>query len=488
MRVRFLFSFLLLLVSVCSFAQFPMDKKLKQAHELIFTLKFDSAETILNSYEKDHPNQQTTSYLRFNLFFLRHFVDEDEAAFTKDKRKMLDWLEVVKDGDESSPYYHLYVGEMKFEMAALELKFGRMFSGAQYALGALSSMEDGQEEYPDFVPLKVGAGVLNVAIGSVPDNYRFLTSMLGYSGDLELGLQLLRESTQVSEQPQWSYLKTKNVFVYVYVAQQLNPNVKLSVKSYGLDPHTNPLLAYLESRLLQKEGDMDELIDMLLDVRAIPGVHDFPYLVYTLGRAKLTRGDEDANLHLLSYLQMNKGVNYNKSTLRFLSWYYRLRGQNARMELYRSRVLEEGTASVGADLEALRECEVEPIALELLKARLAFDSGQHQKVLRMLKGKESQICRTQNDHMEFHYRLGRSYEQLEDVKNAITSLTNAIKYTIEPITVNRVYSELHLALLYEQTKEYDKAREHYENVLEFDDYPWYEGTQQKAKAGLERLD
>lgn len=488
MRLRTLYSLLLTLLSVSLFAQFPMDSKLKQAHELIFSLKFDSAQTILSAYEKEHPDQQTTAYLKFNILFLRHFVDEDEAAFIQDKRKMIAWLDEVKDGDKTSPYYHWYVGEMKFELAALEIKFGRSFSGAQYALGALSSLEDGGEEHPDFPPLKMGTGLLNVAIGSVPENYKFLASMLGYSGDLGLGLDLLREATQISEQPKWKYLKTKSVFVYLYVIQQLDPNERQSVKSYGLDPHTNPLLAFLESKMLQKEGDMDELIDMLLDTRAIPGTHEFPYMEYTLGRAKLTRGDEDANLYFLTYLQTNKGVNYIKSTLRYLSWYYRLRGQSARANLYRSRVLEEGKSGVGADLEALRECETEPVALELLKARLAFDLGEYQSVLTLLKGKESSICKNQNDHMEFHYRLGRSYEALKDYRNAITSLNKAIQYTVSPVTVNRVYSELHLALLYERANNKEKARHHFENVLEFDDYPWYEGTQQKAKAGLERLE
>lgn len=468
--------------------QFPMTPELKEAHGQIYSLRFNEAVIAIRSFEASHEEQQTTAYLRFCLLFLKHFVDEDGEVYEQDRRRMEGYLDQVEEGPDDDPHYYLYLGEMNLQMAALEAKFGHTWGAGQYALSGLSALEDGQEEFPDFKPMLAGMGVLNVAIGSLPSNYRFAASILGYSGEVERGIRYIRQAMDVSRNDEeYAYLHDKHVFLYAYILQQLEPDEISSLRSLGADPAQNPLLAFLESKMLQSEGKVDEVIDLLERVKRLPGRYEFPYLDYQLGRAKLCRGDIDANVPLMNYLRRNKGENYNKSTQRYLSWYYRLRGDMTRSNLYRDMAAQPGKTFVGADLEAFRECSTPLLSIDLLKARLAFDAGNHAQALSFLDAGSSEICSRDEEYLEYYYRKGRIYQAMGKSVQALAEFRQTLRYNPDPTAFARVNSELQMAMLYE-SKDPEAARRHYSNVLKFEDYPWYEGCQQTAKAGLERLE
>lgn len=464
-----------------------MPEELKLAHEEIFSLRLSKAVHRIEAYEAKHPNQLTTSYMRFNESFLRLFISEDEFEYDKHKPDLEKWLEKVKDGNENDPYYYLFSGEMHFELSALETKFDNNFGAANHALKGLNLLKEGQEKFPDFEPLFIGTGVLNVALGSLPDNYKFMASFLGYSGDIQKGMRLLKEGVELTEKPQWKYMRTKAVFIYMYIKQQLYGEQE-SVEKYGLDASDNPILAFLETKTLQSFGRNEELINLLTKVKSDPETSKIPYFDYLLGRAKLYRGDADAHFFLLSFLQENKSSNYKKSTLRYLSWYYRLKGNDVMALMYRQRACLEGTVTVGADAEALQECQMELLPLFLLRARVLYDSGKLLEAERELIGQANSLGQSPVQRLEYHYRLGRVYQSIGRFNSAMSEFALAAKFNQTPTLFARVNAELQWAIVLEAQGEKQLALSHYLKVLEFSDYPWYEGTQQKAKAAIQRLE
>lgn len=488
MRRNSLLLFTLLFLSFFSKGQYTVSNELKLAHGDIFSLDFSSAATRINSFARNHPDDITIPYLRFTHLFVLHFVDENQEAFEADLSRMRDLIDEVADGDKSNPHYYLYAGEMNLELAALRAKYKNYWSAAQYGHSGLNLLETGAEKFPDFEPLLSGKGLLNVVFGSIPENYRSLAAFFGYEGDIELGMEYLKRSLELClEKPEMAYLTEKNAFMYCYVQQQLYPDEVRSMEHYGVNPKSSPLLAFVEAKILSIQGENDKLIDLLSDVVAVEDRHSFPYLYYLLGRAKLARGDMDAYYPLYSYLTKNKGVFYIRSTHRYLYWHYSLAGNSTKAELHRKIAAEDGRVYVGADLEAQRECNSGSVSLPLLRARLAFDNGDYSQALQHLKAESGTICNTDLQFLEYHYRKGRCYQELGEERDAIASFRQAIKYHPSPMMFNRVNAELNLAYLLEKTNP-QEAKLHYENVLDFEDYPWYDGSQQRAKTGLSRLE
>ncbi|NVK28179.1 MAG: hypothetical protein HWE14_09045 [Flavobacteriia bacterium] len=467
-------------------AQNESDVAFNAALDDIYKLSFSSAQVHIREMTSENAEDWRIPYLKFQISFLKHFVDEDEAAFNDDRNHMEDLIELVEDnGDKESPDFHLYLGEMNFQMAAIEAKFNHMWSAAGYGLDGISHLEDGQEEHPTYKPMFAGIGMLNVALGSIPDSYKSFATFLGYSGDMERGMRYLDRAIEASKSSEYEHLRAKHVFVYAYVKNALQPGEIKTLKDFQVDPSQNALLAFLEVKLLQSQGKNSEIIDVIEGVQALPNRYDFPYLDYLLGRAKLARGDDDANLILERYVRKNKGNNYLKSTYRYLNWYYRLKGANSLAESYRHKVLEEGSDFVGADKQALREMEAGDYDLKLIRARLAYDAGELTKALEYVPSGDV-VRYDYAELIEFYYRRGRVFQDLNQLSMAVQSFQKAAAIQSTPLTFERVNAELQLAYILEDINA-NAAIRHYQNVLEFKDYPWYEGTQQKAKAGLSRL-
>lgn len=480
---------ILLLLSLLTHAQLPLDTELQEIHKAIYRLQLSRAELDLARYEREHPNQQTTAYLRFTSSFLKHFVDEDVDAYERDRETMEAFIDLVESSDRvHNPYYYLYLGEMNLEMASMEIKFDHRWKALSYALDGLSYFEEGAEKFPNFTPLLMGQGVLNVGLGSIPDNMQFFASVLGFSGDLELGIRQLKKAAVQTETGAYHYLHEKHVLCYTYIRHQLYPDEPISVRDWSLNPGDNPLLAYVEAHIQHKAGNVDEVISVLGQALAVKGAHVFPYLYYLYGRAKLARMDADADVPLQRYLQLNRGVYYRRSTLRYLSWFEMLHGESSHSTNYRLRIATEGSTSKGADLDATTDANNHPQGWNrrLVQARLYFDAGDSEKALDILGPGYQHFCSSQADILEYHYRKGRVLQSLGRDLEAIESFEKAIEYTPSPMTHERVSAEMELAALLEPIRK-SQALTHYRAVLRYEGYPWYEGTQQRAKVAISRL-
>ncbi len=482
----FLISIFFIGLGFTSQAQPVYRTPFENAQRNMYQLKMDAVrENIQQMREKNEENWRI-AYIQNSVSFLEQFVNEDEERFDEERANFEKRIELVEEDGVVGPEYYLYLGEMNLHIAALEAKYGHFWSASGYAFSGLDKLKEGQRLYPNYEPMFAGMGMLNVAIGSVPDNYKWITSTLGFTGDIEAGFRYLTAAVEASDSREWAYLKHKHVFLYGYVTQQLFPEELTTIKELGVDPATNPLLAFLESKILINQGRIDELIELFDAVFQLEDRCDFPYLTYQYGRSKLARRDADAERYLLQFLEQNRGVNYVKSTLRYLHWSARLKGDSERSARYRSRALEEGATDVGADIQAQRELEEVLVPLELLEARLLFDSGQLQRALDKLTTIDPSNYAS-NYKAEYYYRKGKVYQSLDRNSEAIAAYRMAASINFDPPTHELVNAHLQLAILLEDSNPL-MARGFYREVLAFDDYPWYEGTQQKAKVGLSRLD
>ena len=80
------------------------------------------------------------------------------------------------------------------------LKFGHEFDAALNLRQAYLTIEEIRNKFPKFQAINKTSGLLEVIIGSVPQKYNWVLSLLNMEGSTKTGLDEL-EAVRLSEQP-----------------------------------------------------------------------------------------------------------------------------------------------------------------------------------------------------------------------------------------------------------------------------------------------
>ncbi len=79
------------------------------------------------------------------------------------------------------------IAQVNLHWAFASVKFGEYFTAGREIRRAFLLLEENQELHPDFLPDKVGLGIMHALIGTIPDNYRWIASLFSMNGSVELG-------------------------------------------------------------------------------------------------------------------------------------------------------------------------------------------------------------------------------------------------------------------------------------------------------------
>ena len=480
---------LLLIFAQPARASFEFNERMKQAHERLFELRFQESLHLIEQEKKEHPDNKVAPYIEAYVVFLQLFIREEKEAYKEKKSYFNDLIDAVKDGDEESPYYRVCLAELYLLRASVRAKFHQSFGAAFDAYRAYRLFKDNEEDFPTFMPQHIGLGFLHAAIGSIPDNYKGYAKFVGLEGDIQQGVRQLELAYQLTLlHPDYKYLRTKAALVLSFAKHQLQQEAQFDLTKLELDVQGSLLLSYLQARILMQQGRNNEAIETLEQRPVGAEYFSFYYLDYLLGKAKLSRMDEDAPVYLEKYLRHFKGQNYFKSAYRYLSWHYLLRDNREKYLYYREKVKTEGNTYVGADQEAEKEADEEPNVV-LLRARLLFDGGYYEKALDFLNSKDPDSTYTSpKEQITYYYRLGRIYQRLEDTVQATGSYREVIRLNEDRDSYFAANAALQMALMYEHTGNKEQAASFYKACLKYKNYAYYDGISQKAKAGLSRVE
>lgn len=482
MRAK-LFS-LLLLATLGLRAQFVLSPEINKAQDLIMDLRFEEAKVQLQKAAETNPKNGMIPCLQANMLFLQTFINGNPADYEAAVDSLVTLIERVEDNKEDdSPMCRYVLAEMHFELGATHMLFGSNWSSAWAVLDAFDYIKANRMAPADFLPQYMASGVLNVAMGSLPGKYKFLASIMGYSGDVEVGLKELKRATKVSGTPYASFRK-KSAFIYTYIYFFLRPEKTFNVWDVITGYEESPLLVYSQAKIYHERCENEPLIKLLSGrpkAKRVP----FYYLDYMLGKAKLNRLDPDADAPLLYFLSTYPGQNNVKAAKRYLSWHYYLRGNNKLSNQYKKESKAISQNIVGADKQADLDIN-RPYEIHLLKAQLYFDGGYYQRALDALAdGVEA--FELPNEKIEFYYRLGRIYQQTEEYQQAIQSYNRLFLYAESNNTYQAANAALQIALIYEKALKYEDAKIFFKKALGHSGFPFEDGIQQKAKAGINRI-
>lgn len=488
--------FLLFFLSLCGFSafgksHFTWTPNLKNAYKKVLALRFDEANSLIAKEKIQDSENLMVYHVENYVDFFRVYINEETAEFERLEANKNRRLDKIEDGDENSPYYLYLQATTRLHWAMARLKFEEYATAAFEVNKAFKLLTKNVEKFPDFMPNKKELGILHAAVGTIPDNYRWMVEMLSsLEGTFEQGKRELEEVIAYAQQHDFIY--EEEIYVlYSYLLLHLGNDADASwqiINTGHLNPKTSLMETFIMANIAMRTDRGDDAVAILKNRPSGAAYHPFYYLDYMLGLAKLQRLDSDADIYLKRYVNRFKGKNFIKDAYQKLAWHALLFNNQTEYQRYNNLVKSKGADVVGSDKSALKEAKAGEVPnTYLLKARLLFDGGHFQKAYDLLSTRCETDFTTKKTQLEHSYRMGRITHKLGQYRYAL----DFYQTTIDDGKNEGWYFACRAALerghIFEKQRKISEAKAAYSLCLSIKPDEHKTGLHQQAKAGLSRL-
>jgi hypothetical protein len=493
---KIVFVFCIAFLSLAAFAEANLDftNHVQNAKNAIYRLNIEQAEKYRALERSSNPDNLFLPYLdqcesTLDLLFGRAHVNN---TYTKFVRESAARIELLKKNRIKSKYWYYLLGEMEFQVAVVSAKKHADVNAAKHIRLALIYLQKNRDKYPDFYANTKTLAVIKEAIQSLPESYKKLVKVVGFDvsqlpSRIDLEKQVDSGSLHVLDS---SYAIEANYFLALMDLYLANDSDKAwqRINKITQDLHGDLLKTLLRVQFAIKCHKLGELGDY----NWYSPMHNGPYLkapimLYFEGVVSLSDLHYSGGFALYSKLggtALNRNASLN---LYYISY---LRGSD-NADIYLRSVLRKGKVLNEKERNAYKlakEYKRNAPPKNLLKSRLLFDGGYYQRALDSLGDSKEHNYSTLAQKLEYNYRKGRIYEELKNEKLAILFYLEVLKKSSTSKDYYASYAALHIAQIYEQKGQTNKAIKAYSETLDVCKGKEYQKTVElKAKAGLTRL-
>ncbi len=469
---------------------YHFNERCQSAYKLIMSLQMKEAIQLLEAEKKAAPQNLIPWFLDNYIDFFELFFNEDPAQYQLRLKHRTTRLQKMDMGSAANPYHAFTKAVINFQWAAIRIKFGDRWDAGWEMRRSYLLIKENLQKYPHFAPNQLYYGAMQVGVSTIPDGYKWLTSLLGMRGDMQNGIRSI-ESFLRSSLPDALLFREEGIFYYCYLQFHVLNNkagILKYIRDQDLDVEHNHLFNYLTTNLYLNNQQAAAAEATLLKRSAKPGYMSTPVWDLEMGYAKLYQLEPDAPVYLERFIKNFKGKFYVKDVLLKLSWWYYLQGDMPKARDYMARVLTSGSTETEADKQAQRTAQANEFPpAELLKARLYSDGGMHQQAIAVLQGLSSNNYQTTSDQLEFDYRLGRIYDDMGKDSLAIRHYDATITKGSNRKEYFAARAALQAGFIYEQRKDWQQAQKAFQKCLNMKGHDYKNSLDQRAKAGLVRI-
>jgi tetratricopeptide (TPR) repeat protein len=468
---------------------YDFNNSCRQAYQSILQLRLEEGSRLLEAEKKRDPNNLIPFFLDNYIDFFQLFFNEDAAQYARWKGRRDQRLEWMSEGPESSPFNLFTRSVIHFQWAAIQIKFGDNWDAAWDFRRSFIQSKDCAERFPGFSPSGMVSGAMEVVAGTIPDGYKWLSSLLGIKGTVSGGMHQL-EHFVAGDDLYAQLFRDEAIFYYLYLQfyiENKHGEVFDFIRQHQLDVRNNHLFTYLYANLRLNDQRSALAQQIIRGMNTAPGYMDMPVWDMELGYACLNHLEPDAAFYLGRFLQRFKGRFYVKDVLQKLSWCYYLKGEVIRADSCRLLVLQRGSEEADADRQAYKEARSGrwPNRV-LLKARLLSDGGYFAEALQVLNGSGAGNFSDPVEKCEFTYRLGRIYDGLGRDDEAIRAYEGAIGEGAHLREYYAARAALQAGYIYERRGDKARAIAYFQRCLDMKDHDYKNSLDQRAKAGIAR--
>ncbi|MHA6249279.1 tetratricopeptide repeat protein [Pontibacter sp. CAU 1760] len=470
-------------------ASYALPNQLAAAYRSVLQLKVADGRRQLRGTAFSDPTHQAEILLLENYAdFLEACVVQDQQQLGKliaQQERRLALLAALSPADA---WVHHAQAEVRLQLAVTNILFSNRLSAAWHLRKAFLQYQDNARRWPTFVPTRKNLGVLQVLIGSVPDQHQWFLSIVGLKGDVQEGMKNLRMAA-TSPNP----FQQEARLLLAVVGHTLTPHngsqfVDQAIELAKTEPE-NKLLHFAALHLLQKSNKGEAALTLYRSQLRSGGYLPFPYLHHLAGNLYLYQGDyQQALRENTLFLQQHKGKHYRKSAHYKLYITHLLADNKAQALRHYKLMRSTGIAETEEDKYAAGFEEVKTKeTLLLLKARMHSDGGYYQQALETLRGWNPNSTTPFATRVEYVYRLARVYHGLSDNEKARALYMNTLGMTANTAIYYAPHAALQLGYLALEAGKRTEARAYFNKALRFKGHAYKNSIDAKAKLALSTL-
>ncbi|RYC69948.1 tetratricopeptide repeat protein [Spirosoma sordidisoli] len=421
-------------------------------------------------------------------------TSDDDQLFATWSDREAERLDGLQSLDDTSPWQRVLQAEVRLHWAFIKLKFGKEMSASWDVIRAYKLLADNQKRFPDFLPTYKSLGTLHIMIGSVPESYSWVASLLGLRGTIQQGQQ---EISRAQRDPVFGLeARLIDLMVRAYVLRFTEADSQTLQQLIRANPD-NLLLHFFGATIEQKNGHSEQALTYLNARPTAASYQPIPVMDNILGDIYLQKGQYGtATRHFQRFLSTYRGRNFLKDSyykLFLCQWLANEPDASARPLLV--QVTRVGRQAVESDKAAQRLAEQylkrSPSAQQkvLMRARLAADGGYTDSALAYLRPYTEARFPALAEQIEYNYRLGRIYQRRNAPDTAAPYLSRALTLADSPAARQQnlsfgASSALQLGYIYQQKNDRTRARSFFEKALSFKRHEYKNSVDNKAKAAL----
>jgi tetratricopeptide (TPR) repeat protein len=465
---------------------FDWSANCARAYDCIIDLRMDSADIYLRQESLSNPLNLMPNLLESHRGFLTVYVSDDPVNYIHFASEQLERQRLLKTGPGKDPYTLFSQAECQLHLALLDLRFQDMIGAVKHLKRSANLHEKNLKSFPEFLPSAKSMAILQIILGSVPEQYQWGLSLLGLKGDLDLGVETL-DALCFTDFPFRREAVLTNAMLKLHVLDQ--PEQALTLLDNADLPSSSSLLEYyVYAHVSVYGGKAEKAHSILSRIPEGEAYLPFPFLHYLRGLSKLYQCDSDAIEDFYFFLNQTQGDSHIKAAWQKIAWaalinrdfdFYKIAMQGAE---------QHGKAQIPADQQALNEAKSkhrpDP---ELLAARLYFDGGLYKESLNILEQCSFSATEDPKDYVEWQYRMGRVFQAMDKPGESLGYLLTAIEAGWGDDAYYPYNAALQVAYLYEAEGHPEIAIAYYQKVLDSPDHEYKFSLDQKAKAALSRL-
>lgn len=460
--------------------QWTFDEKSQQAYELVLQLQTEEAFKLLPS-----PTTAQELYVTSLAEALELLITEDGEKYTayeENFNRRLDRKTKPTVADD------LFLqAEIRLHWTFIYLKFGHEFDAALNLRQAYLTLEEIRKRFPKYEAINKSRGLLNVILGSVPQKYNWVLSLLNMEGSTEEGMKLLREATSAGNPLAFEASLTEALIEGLLLQE---PSEGLSkVKTLLSKQPDQPLALLIGSGLAIKSAESETALQMLNTLESARVGIPLAFMYSMKGEVYLHKAEYLNSITAYRwFINQYRGQNGVKDAHYKIGLCYWLNGNKndayAAFELAKSA----GKEASEADRYAARSLADKQLPhIQLTKARYAMDGGYYSIAREILSSIDSADLKTDRDRVEFPYRYARLEHQEDNFNDAIRLYDETIRINGNGNWYFAPNACLQLGYIYLHQGKTAEAKTAFTRALTYNKHEYKNSIDSKAKSALAQI-
>ncbi|HZB11982.1 MAG TPA: tetratricopeptide repeat protein [Chryseolinea sp.] len=456
------------------------DAPTQSAYELVLNLQLEEAHQII-----PEPVTAQQHYVIALAEALELLITEDGEKYTEYESRFTERLE--RKTSLNVPDDLFLQAEIRMQWTFIYLKFGHEFDAALNLRQAYLTIDEIRNRFPKFQSIKKTSGLLEVIIGSVPQKYNWVLSLLNMEGSTKTGLAEL-DYIRSSGSALAFEANLVHALIQGFLLQQPGQGVN-EINTLRTKHPKNRLALFLASALSIKDNQSENALKMLDSLSQNSVGIPLYYADYLRGEIFLHKGEYLNSISSYrSFINHYNGQNGVKDGYFKIGLCYWLNGNTNDAEEIFKQAKSRGKEASEADKYAARSLADDELPhIQLTKARYATDGGYYDRAKQILELLQPKDIPTKRDQVEYAYRMARLAHKINDTQNAKTFYQKSVTLSGDEDWYYAPNACLQLGYILLNEGDTTLAKSYFTKALSYGKHEYKNSIDSKAKSGLAQI-